>query len=205
MLKFNLAGSFIRMQEFIEGNRAFKVLGLFLIGLYIGRKGIYANLQDNKGFLKKVMAYGFVIGLPVSVLYAWSAMNAHPFGLAVHSAIYAVSVVPLSFSYISAICLWYSKNKERKFFEIFAAPGLKVLTRYLMQSVYGVFIFYGIGCRFGAKSGIVYVELIAAIEFCIHIIYSHFWLKYSNFGLLEWSWRMLTYGKWLKLANQKTA
>jgi len=36
VLKFNLSGSFIRCQEFIEGNRAFKVLGLFLFGLYIG-------------------------------------------------------------------------------------------------------------------------------------------------------------------------
>lgn len=50
VLKFNLAGSFIRMQEFIEGNRAFKVLGLFLLGLYIGRRGIYANLDDNRKF-----------------------------------------------------------------------------------------------------------------------------------------------------------
>lgn len=141
VLKFNLAGSFIRLQEFIDGNRLFKVLGLFLLGLYIGRKRIYANLEKNKNLLKKVMKYGFIIGFPATLLYAWSAMNGHPFGLTIHSAIYAVSVVPFAFFYISAICLWYIKNKERKIFRVFAAPGRMALTNYLMQSVFGMIIF----------------------------------------------------------------
>lgn len=105
VLKFNLAGSFIRLQEFIDGNRLFKVLGLFLLGLYIGRKGIYANLYENKALLKKVMKYGFFIGFPTTLLYAWSAMNGRPFGLTIHTVIYAVSVVPFTCFYISTICL----------------------------------------------------------------------------------------------------
>lgn len=201
VLKFNLAGSFIRIQEFIEGNRAFKVLGLFLLGLYIGRKGIYANLQENKSLLKKGIKYGFVIGFPTTLLYAWSAMSGHPFGLAAHSAIYAVSVVPFSFFYISAICLWYIRNKKRKVFKVFAAPGRMALTNYLMQSVFGMIIFYGIGFQLGAKTGLVSVELIATAVFAIQIGYSYLWLHYNRFGPFEWGWRMLTYGKWLKLVK----
>ncbi len=201
VLKFNLAGSFIRMQEFIEGNRAFKVLGLFLLGLYIGRKGIYTNLDQYKPLLRKTLRYGFIIGFPTTLLYAWSAMNGRPLGLTIHSAIYAVSVIPFAFFYISAICLWYIKNKERKIFIIFAAPGRMALTNYLMQSVFGMIIFYGIGFALGAKTGLVYVELIAAGVFCIQIVYSYIWLNYNRFGPLEWGWRMLTYGKWLKLVK----
>lgn len=201
VLKFNLAGSFIRMQEFIDGNRVFKVLGLFLLGLYIGRKGIYANLIENKASLKKVMKYGLIIGFPTSILYAWSAMNAHPIGLAGHSAIYTVSVVPLSFAYISAICLWYIKNPERSIFKVFAAPGRMALTNYLMQSVFGMIIFYGIGFELGARTGLIYVVLIATAVFSIQIIYSYLWLHYNRFGPLEWGWRMLTYGKWMKLTR----
>lgn len=201
VLKFNLAGSFIRMQEFIDGNRVFKVLGLFLLGLYIGRKGIYANLIENKASLKKVMKYGLIIGFPTSILYAWSAMNAHPIGLAGHSAIYTVSVVPLSFAYISAIYLWYIKNPERSIFKVFAAPGRMALTNYLMQSVFGMIIFYGIGFELGARTGLIYVVLIATAVFSIQIIYSYLWLHYNRFGPLEWGWRMLTYGKWMKLTR----
>lgn len=201
VLKFNLAGSFIRLQEFIDGNRLFKVLGLFLLGLYIGRKGIYARLHENKNLLKKIMKYGFVIGFPTTLIYAWSAMNGRPFGLTAHSAIYTVSVVPFAFFYISAICLWYLRNTGRKVFRIFAAPGRMALTNYLMQSVFGIIIFYGIGFQLGARTGLIYVELIAAAVICIQIVYSYLWLHFNRFGPLEWAWRMLTYGKRLKLVK----
>lgn len=201
VLKFNLAGSFIRLQEFIDGNRLFKVLGLFLLGLYIGRKGIYAHLNENKNLLKKIVKYSFFIGFPATLLYAWSAMNGKPFGLTAHSAIYTISVVPFAFFYISVICLWYLKNTERKVFGIFAAPGRMALTNYLMQSVFGIIIFYGIGFQLGARTGLVYVELIAATVFCVQIIYSYLWLHFNRFGPLEWGWRMLTYGKWLRLVK----
>lgn len=201
VLKFNLAGSFIRMQEFIDGNRAFKVLGLFLLGLYIGRNRIYADLESNKKLLKKVMMYGFLIGFPTSLLYAWSAMNGHPFGLIAHSSIYAVSVVPFSLAYISSICLWYLKNRERVVFRIFAAPGRMALTNYLMQSVIGMIIFYGIGFGLGAQTGLVYVELIAVTVFGFQVLYSYLWLSHCRFGPLEWGWRMLTYGERLKLTK----
>lgn len=201
VLKFNLAGSFIRMQEFIDGNRAFKVMGLFLLGLYIGRRGIYRNLHENKGLLRKVMRYGFFIGFPSSLLYAWSAMNGHPLGLAVHSLIYALSVVPFALFYISAICLWYIRDEEQKVFKLFAFPGRMALTNYLMQSAFGIIIFYGIGFAMGAKTGLIYVELIAIAVFCIQIIYSYLWLHYFRFGPLEWIWRMLTYSKWMKLVK----
>lgn len=199
VLKFNLAGSFIRLQEFIDGNRFFKVLGLFLLGLYIGRKGIYANLNKNKSLLKKVMSCGFIIGFPSTLLYAWSAMNGRPLGLTIHSVIYTFSVVPFAFFYISTICLWYLTNTERKVFKVFAVPGRMALTNYLMQSVFGIIIFYGIGFQLGARTGLVYVELIAVAVFCVQIIYSYLWLHRFRFGPFEWGWRMLTYGKWFKL------
>lgn len=201
VLKFNLAGSFIRLQEFIDGNRRFKVLGLFLLGLYIGRKGIYANMEENRNLLKRAIKYGFIIGFPTTLLYTWSAMNGKPFGLTIHSTIYTFSVVPFAFFYISALCLWYLNNTERKIFKVLAAPGRMALTNYLMQSVFGIIIFYGIGFQLGAKTGLIYVELIAAAVFCTQILYSHLWLFYNKFGPLEWCWRMLTYGKWFKLVK----
>ena len=199
VLKFNIAGSFIRMQEFIEGNRAFKVLGLFLLGLYIGRKRIYVNMDENKSRLKKICLYGFVIGVPTTLLYAWSAMNGHTWGLTAHTALNTISVLPLSLAYITAICLWYLNHKENVLFRILAAPGRIALTNYIMQSVFGIIIFYGIGFGFGATVGLVYVELIAIGVFLLQVLYSYLWLHALQFGPLEWGWRMLTYGKWMKI------
>ena len=200
VLKFNLSGAFIRCREFIEGNRVVKVLGLFILGLFIGRNRMYASLDDYAAILKKIRYYGFLWGLPVSCLLAWNEVNQHPMGLIAGSAIYALSVVPLSLAYISTLCLWYMKHKDRHIFNILAAPGRMALSNYIGQSVAGMIIFYGIGCQL-ALIGLVYVELIAAGVFIFQILCSNVWMRYFRFGPMEWIWRMLTYGKWLKISK----
>lgn len=199
VFKFLVQGAFVRMQEFIDGNRLFKVLGLFLLGFYIGRNRLYARLQDNKQLLKKTFLYGLAAGLPVSVFYAWSAMNGHPWGLTGHAALYAAGVFPLGLAYMAGICLWYLHHQKAAVFRILAAPGQMALTNYIGQSVLGMIIFYGIGFGFGANTGLAWVILAAAAVYAAEIIFSRIWLRYCQFGPLEWIWRMLTYGKWLPL------
>ena len=203
VLKFNLSGSFIRCQEFIDGNRAFKVMGLFLFGLYIGRKKLYADLDTRITILKKVRLYGFLIGLPLSCLYGWIAMNDTPLGLIGRSAAYAFSVIPMCLSYTSVICLWYNKNKELGVFRFPAATGRMALTNYIGQSVFGMVIYYGIGFGLGASMGLAYVELVAIGVFFIQMFCSYTWLKRFQFGPLEWIWRMLTYGKRLRIVKRE--
>ena len=200
VLKFNLSGAFIRCIEFIEGNRVFKVLGLFLLGLYIGRNRLYARLNEYSAVLKKIRNYGFLMGLPVSCFFAWNEMNQQPTGLIGNATLYAFSVVPMSLAYISSVCLWYMKQPDLKFFKIMAAPGRMTLSNYIGQSAIGMIIFYGIG--FGlALTGLVYVELIAAGVFIFQVLLSNIWFHYFRYGPLEWIWRMLTYLKWLKISN----
>ena len=189
VLKFNLSGFFIRCQEFIEDNRAFKVMGLFLFGLYIGRNRLYARLNDYADILKKIRYYGFIAGLPMSCLFAWNAMNGRPLGLIAGSAIYALSVVPVSLAYVSTFCLYHDK------FVFFVAPGRMALTNYIAQSAIGMFIFYGIGFELALKYGLVYVEMIAAGVFVLQVLCCNMWLRYFRFGPLERIWRMLTYKK----------
>lgn len=112
VFQFLVQGAFVRMQEFIEGNRYFKVLGLFLTGFFIGRNRIYADMEEKKALLSKVFRYGLAIGLPCSFLYAWSAMGRHPLGIAMHSVFYLASVYPLGFAYAAGSGLFYLRTKN---------------------------------------------------------------------------------------------
>lgn len=199
VFKFLIQGALVRVQEFIDGNRAFKVMGLFLLGFYIGRTRLYARLNENKKLLKQITLWGFVVGLPVSLIYAWSAMNSHPWGIAMHTLLYTVSVFPMGLAYMAGFSLYYMKKKDRPMFRLLAAPGRMALTNYIGQSVWGIIIFYGIGFGFGADTGLVYVLLIATAVYLLQMVFSHIWLHYFQFGPLEWIWRMLTYGKKYKL------
>lgn len=203
VFKFLIQGAFVRMQEFIDGNRAFKVMGLFLLGFYIGRNHFYARLEEKKTLLKLIAAWGGGIGLPASLLYAWSAMNNHPLGLAWHSLFYTISVYPLGMAYVAGFSLWYLRKTERRIFRWLAAPGRMALTNYIGQSVWGMLIFYGIGFGIGADMGLIYVLLIATGVYMVEVMFSLIWLHYFRYGPLEWIWRMFTYGKVFKLFKER--
>lgn len=201
--EFLIQGALVRMQEFIDGNRYFKVMGLFLLGFYIGRNRFYADLKSRKLQLNRIVRYGFIIGLPLSFFYAWSAMNSRPWGLGMHAVLYFVSVFPLGFAYVTGICLLYLHCPQWKGFRFFAMPGRMALTNYIGQSVFGMLLFYGIGFAFGAGVGLVYVVLIAAGVWIVQALFSGIWLHYCQFGPLEWIWRILTYGKAFRLVKDR--
>ena len=199
MHNFLLMGAVERMQEFVDGNRYFKVLGLFLIGFWLGRNRFFANLEKHSEILKKICMWGLCLGLPLSAIYAWSAMHGKPFGFGTHSLFYFISVYLTSFGYISGFCLLYLQNKTGQGWKILAFPGRMALTNYIGQSVLGVLIFYGVGLGMGADTGLIYGEIIALAVFIFQIAFSSGWLQYFRFGPLEWIWRCLTYLKFFSI------
>ena len=193
ILKFLVMGAVERMSEFVDGNRYFKVAGLFLIGFIIGRRKLYTDLRCYSGVLKKLVITGLSIGLPLSWLYAFSAIQNKPWGIGIHSLLYLFSVYLTSFGYISLICLLYLRFKKWGIWKLLAYPGRMALTNYIGQSILGMFIFYGIGFGLGADTGLFTTEWIALSVFLFEVGMSALWLNYCLFGPLEWIWRCLTY------------
>lgn len=204
MFKFLIQGAWVRVQEFVDGNRYFKVFGLFVLGFYIGRNRMYADLAARKPLLRRVTVIGLAAGLPLSLLYAWSCMNGHPLGNAVHTAIYTVSVYPLGLAYMCGMCLMYLRHKDLAVWRRLAYPGRMALTNYIGQSVIGALLFYGIGLGLGASFGLVQTELVVAGVYLFQMAFSRVWLRFFRFGPLEWIWRMLTYGRWFDIRNDSS-
>ena len=203
VFQFLIQGALVRVQEFIDGNRYFKVMGLFLIGFYIGRRKIYASLEERKEWLQGLCRYGLLIGLPLSLVYAWSCQNGHPWGLTVHSLLYLVSVYPTGFAYAAGISLLYLRWKKLRLWSWLAAPGRMALSSYIGQSVIGMFLFYGIGLGWGAGIGLLQTEGIVLGVYLFQMLFCLGWLKFFRFGPLEWIWRMLTYGRWFSPFREK--
>ena len=76
------------------------------------------------------------------------------------------------------------------------------MTNYLLQTVVCVTIFYGYGLGYFDKLGAAAVTLIAVIIFISQIAISSIWLRFFQFGPMEWIWRQLTYKKRLPLIRQ---
>lgn len=197
MFAFLIQGAHERLWEFVAGHRLSKVVGLFILGYLIGKNQLYAKLQELP--LKKYLIRAIIVGLPTSVLYAWSATNDHPWGLTAHSILYTVSVIPLAFAYILGVCLLMVNGQK---VDGIAPAGRMALTCYISQSLLGILLFYGIGLGLGTSFGLVTVEATALLVFALQVLLCRWWLHSFRFGPLEWLWRVLTYGKYFQIKKK---
>jgi uncharacterized protein len=194
-----------RYSYIIDSNRIPKVLGMFLFGLYAGRKMIYTNLEQYRFLFKRLRKWGFIIGIPCSIAMAFFEIDdkgiPNKMGL-LDTFFYAVSVVPLSLAYVSAICLFWIKTKGNNKWKVLAPVGRMALTNYLMQTILGIIIFYGVGFGLGGNIGPSLFIPIAIGIYILQIIYSNWWFRHFNYGPVEWIWRQLTYWKRLPLLKK---
>ena len=195
--RFLRMGAVERMWEFVSSHRYFKVLGLFLIGFAIGNKRMFADLPAFSGLLRKVLVWGLAVGMPVSLLYTWSSMTGG--STVLRDVFYLFSVYPMGLAYAAGFCLLFERRAGAPAWRLFGATGRMACSNYLGQSVFGILLFYGIGLGWGAGVDLLTTELIALGVYVFQMIFSHFWLKYFNFGPVEWVWRMLTYRQRLPL------
>ncbi|MFZ6053080.1 DUF418 domain-containing protein [Halocola ammonii] len=186
----------------LEG-RLFKILALFMIGIWAGRQILRNGLLENTALLKKITIWGLVIGIPFSVFR--SVLEFGNFNSAFYTflsyVLYAASVVPLACGYAAGIALIVkSRPKALKWF---SPVGRTALSNYLFQTGIGMFIFYGIGLGFTQDFGFSIVLGIAILIFMWQIVFSTLWLKFFRFGPMEWIWRQMTYSKWVAIRKKK--
>lgn len=201
--KMNIGNTFVRIGRILEEGRAFKVFGIFLIGIWAGRKIINENLLDNSRFLKKVLIVGLLFGLPFNILRGYLQFYAETSDTLyfLKTLSYALGTVPLALGYAAGIAL-LAKNGV-SFLNWFKPVGKTALSNYLFQTGISIIIFYGFGFKLGGKFGFTYIMLIGLGVFITQIIMSKVWLNYFRYGPMEWLWRMLTYGTSVRIRINK--
>lgn len=199
--KLNVCGFFYRYGHLIFVSRIPKVLGMFLIGYLIGRSDFYKNLKQNKKIVYWVIGIGLLIGLPANFMLAhyMSAPGNAYYQLKTdgwyETIAYAFGVAPLALAYVGLFMLSFKTAIGHKILVLISPVGKMAFTNYITHSLIGNFVFLSMGLNYGGKVGPFYYTLFAIAVWIAQIIFSTLWLKYFNFGPIEWVWRSLTYGK----------
>jgi uncharacterized protein len=180
--KLTTMGIAIRFGDLLFTGRPFKVLAMFLIGMYVGRHRMWADLDAHAPLLRRIAWLGFGIGLPAGTWH----------GLA-ESVLYAVAVVPLALAYAASFALLWRRAFWARVLGIFAAAGKMALTNYLLQTVIAVLVFSGFGLHLAGQVGPTYLWLQAIATLALQILFSKWWLARYRFGPMEWVWRSATY------------
>ncbi len=188
----------------MEG-RAFKVLGLFLIGMYAGRQILENDLLSDTRLIKKIIWSGLVIGLPMNLLRTWVEFGSENEGAMSDFPEYLLNflaLTPMALGYCAIVALMVTRGKA--WLKWFATIGRTALSNYLFQTIISVFFFYGIGLGFAFSYGYWFSVLFVLIVFALQILFSSIWLQYFRFGPVEWIWRQLTYGRVIRLKKSRS-
>ncbi|HMJ45964.1 MAG TPA: DUF418 domain-containing protein [Ferruginibacter sp.] len=206
MLKYDLVGIFYRYGDLIFQSRAFKVFGMFLIGLVIGRTKFYNKLRENRRLLWAIVIGGLLIGLPANYITAELKETGGYYRLTMNglkqTVAYAFSVVPLALAYSSLVALLYLNDTMKKILNLMAPVGKMALSNYIMHTLIGIFAWTGVGFAFDPIGPTAWT-IFALIVFVVQIILSTIWFRFFNYGPLEWLWRSATYGKWQPFLRKK--
>lgn len=198
LMDANAHGWSFRFVHLIESNRPPKVLGLFLIGLWVARRGLFADPERHASLLRRLYIGGFFIGLPSSLLMWWAEGHVgHPPAPSslLRAAGYAFSVVPLAIAYASGFALLWRNERWRGRLMLLAPMGRMALTNYLLQTIIALALFTGVGLGWGTRVSAWQFEALALAVFIVQVLWSRWWLTRFRFGPFEWAWRSLTYGK----------
>jgi len=202
-LKGNLVFVAIRWADLFATVRFPKVLGMFVLGLWIVRVGILQSLAAHRALLVRWTKIGWGIGLPLNILAAF-ALQRWPYlppsvGGLLGTVAQAGGIPVLAIGYAATVGLLVLDR--RRAIHVFAPLGRMALTNYLLHSIVCVVLSYGFGFGLWWRIGASTAMLIALAIIAVQIPLSAWWLSRYRFGPVEFIWRRLTYQQPLPLRS----
>lgn len=198
MIKFNLwKGQLAKCLWVVAVARYLQLIGLFIIGLLIGRAGIHRSEESLVKWSRQALPWA----LGVFAVFYGASLLLPAFGLE-GFALRQSRMLLRNYAnlgqmifYVAGLTLLYYKSKGwRSVLDKLAPVGRMSVTNYMMQSVFGVFIFYGFGLNLASAT---FSECaVAGVVICaVQILFSNWWMKHHYYGPVEWLWRTAT---WMK-------
>ncbi|MGN4124413.1 DUF418 domain-containing protein [Lysinibacillus sphaericus] len=151
-----------------------QTLGHMLLGYILFDLGLF-DLKTKKPLIQKIFISTCILSICVLSLQI------------IYQLKFTLFSSILGLMYITGILLVLEYKKIYKLCKNLVSYGRMSLTNYIMQSVFGILIIASVVTTI--KEAIICSILIYTVQ----IIFSNIWMKYFNFGPLEWLWRMGTY------------
>jgi uncharacterized protein len=193
--------------EGVQGLTNMQYLGLFLLGLYVGRRRVFEHVAEHAAALRRIALWGLVGGICcgivdtiVVIVVGRRVAYSRP-DLALLMYVLSIGTFVQAAGYVATVALLLRRAFWKRWLSPFAAVGRMALTNYLMQTVVCLFVFYGFGLGLVGRTGPALGLLIALVLYATQMAWSRFWLAHFRMGPMEWIWRSATYGRPQPLVN----
>lgn len=177
------------------------VFGRLLLGLYAARTLVFSDFQSHRSLFRNILVIGGLLGLAGNIIIAGHFLDTvarsgfiFPF---LRRLIAEVGYLGLTLAYAAGLALLFETTRWKHRLMILAPVGRMALTCYLLQTLIGLWLFYGFmpGPNLMGKVGPSWLALICLIGYALQLGLAFLWLRRFRFGPAEWLWRSLTYWK----------
>jgi uncharacterized protein len=173
-----------------------QLLLLFVLGFYLNSSGIIKQLTSSKSLsLKAIIAMSFLTILAI-ILASFDLIS---------PMIAKWKGIIQGLFYISLLLYGLHNKRILSWLSLWANVGRMSLSNYLFHTITLSLIFYGYGLGLYGQIGPYKQIPIIITLISISLIFSTIWLKYFNFGPIEWLWRALTYGQFSPMIKKKSS
>jgi uncharacterized protein len=187
----------LKALQMLYDGKAVSILGMFLVGAYIGKRRLYRDLATNAAALRRIFAVCAVVGVvgnAALVPIDWTTPEYPPTAMwVVEQVLFAVAVPAMTLAYASGFALLWQAWAGGPL-RLLAPAGRMALTTYVSQTLIGVAVFYGVGLGLRGAIGLAECIAFALVVFALQCAASAVWFRLFRFGPLEWIWRRATYG-----------
>lgn len=185
---------------FVESGRGIQLVGLFIVGLILGRIGFFTEVER----FAKARVIALVLALAATVLFYFleSYIKQLPADTFQPKGMAKMYLEQIAGSYLSTAIMasllllfiqLYLWRPAGKMLNVLAPCGRVSLSIYLIQSVAGIPLFYPAGLGGYLTLGQTNSLLIGIAFYALLIVVAHWWVKQFYYGPVEWLWRSATY------------
>lgn len=178
-----------------DHGRVFQTAALFLLGMLIGRRGLFQ--KENLKVWNKILAGALIAFFPL-----YGLGNMLPAFIVNKSILTPLSLIITSLSNFSfmlvlvsgVIFAFYNTNMHYLLMKI-TPYGKMSLTNYITQSIVGSMLYYNWGFALHNQCGITVSCLAGIAFFILQFTFCRWWMSHHSHGPMEYIWKRAT---WLK-------
>ena len=175
--------------------RFFQTPSLFLLGMWLGRKGLFTQLEQHRRFWIGVGLAGAICFVPLYFL-----ADALPGWVARTEVVSPLSTIVSSLRNFAFMRVWVSlfvslwqAEASRRWQCLLVPYGKMSLTNYLTQSLVGSFLYFGYGLALYDDLGTTCSFAVGIGLFFLRLGFCHWWLRHHQHGPFEALWRRATW------------
>lgn len=177
----------------VNAGRFVQTAGLFLLGVYMGRKQLFVTTEKNLQFWTKTLIIAAIAFAPLYSLKELIMKNSTIVQQTAGTAFDMWQKLAFTLVLVASFILLYQHERFSKAVSSLRFYGKMSLTNYVSQSILGAIIYFPVGLYLAPYCGYAISLLIGILMFLLQVKFCKWWLSKCKQGPLEYVWHKWTW------------